>query len=733
MDEEFEKHRIKELQQQRMLVQKKTFTNWINQILSKNQINVELIGPENIVDGDRTLILGLIWMIILRFQIASITLEEDESDNSSAKRSAKEALLIWCQRKTAGYENVNVQDFSSSWKDGLAFNALIHAHRPDLINYKNLKQNKPIHNLTNAFAVAEEKLGIPTLLDPEDVAVPHPDEKSIMTYVSQYYHYFSKMRQGQTGQKRIIKIIGLLKEIEDLKLEYQQLVTDLLRWIKDKVRELNDHCFPNSLVGMQRLVADFKTFRTVEKPPKYQERGLIEAQLFNIRTKLQANNMWPYVPPEGKTLTDIERHWANLEKSEYEREKALQKEMLRLERLEQLVRKFRKKAALREAYLTEMRSVVAKQDANVRSIKEAEAAAKMMEAITTDVFAREQRFKTLAEMAAVIERENYHSKTEIVKRQQNVERRWQDLLQQLCKCRESLNKTTSALTLLQDINSIFEEIMTIHALVSSSDYGKHLLDVEDMVHKHNLIDSQISSHGENLKHINEKADHLSRSSELNTDLFQGKLKELNDAYTNLLELSKVRRSKLKQQHQLFEFFRDCDEEESWIFEKWQLVRTAALGRDVTQIAVLIQKHKAENQESKETESCSSDEETIGVQTSPRQRHQARTEKNSPKVNLLESRTAQEHRQPVGTRGKISLPVSEPSVESETTVDHPQADSPSRRVNKPRRSRSMRHGTTEIQYSSPSRPDEDFNRATIEDSQRDINSSYSDLCQQAKVH
>ncbi|XP_060684627.1 spectrin beta chain, non-erythrocytic 5 [Hemiscyllium ocellatum] len=926
MDEEFEKHRIKELQQQRMLVQKKTFTNWINQILSKNQvkifitdiftelkdgialialletisgetlsrpnrgrmrvhylennsraiaflktkINVELIGPENIVDGDRTLILGLIWMIILRFQISSITLEEDESDSSSAKHSAKEALLIWCQRKTAGYKNVNVQDFSSSWKDGLAFNALIHAHRPDLINYKNLKQNKPIHNLTNAFVVAEEKLGIPTLLDPEDVAVPHPDEKSIMTYVSQYYHYFSKMRQGQTGQKRIIKIIGLLKEIEDLKLEYQQLVTDLLRWIKDKVRELNDHCFPNSLVGMQRLVADFKMFRTVEKPPKYQERGLIEAQLFNIRTKLQANNMWPYVPPEGKTLTDIERHWANLEKSEYEREKALQKEMLRLERLEQLVRKFRKKAALRESYLTEMRSVVAKQDTNVRSIKEAEAAAKMMEAITTDVFAREQRFKTLAEMAAVIERENYHSKTEIVKRQQNVERRWQDLLQQLCKCRESLNKTTSALTLLQDINSIFEEIMTIHALVSSNDYGKHLLDVEDMVHKHNLIDSQISSHGENLKHINEKADHLSRSSELNTDLFQGKLKELNDAYTNLLELSKVRHSKLKQQHQLFEFFRDCDEEESWIFEKWQLVRTAALGRDVTQIAVLIQKHKAlesevnshqsicfsvvrkgqhlyqrsldcekevrrwvntlqkqwqqlkdevamrnsrlqaaltikqyfadinearswllekqpllesgdcgkdeasadallqrhmrlekeiaaysgevkrlgdlaavaiqqvpltmcqaENQESKETESCSSDEETIGVQTSLRQRHQAKTEKNSPKVNLLESRTAQVRRQPAGTRGKISLSVSEPSVESETTVDHPQADSPSRRVNKPRRSRSMRRGTTEIQYSSPSRPDEDFNRATIEDSQSDINSSYSDLCQQAK--
>ena len=97
-------------------------------------------------------------------QIQDITFED--ADNQET-RSAKEALLLWCQMKTAGYPNVNIRNFTTSWRDGLAFNALIHKHRSDLIEYEKLQKSNALFNLQHAFDVAEQQLGLMKLLDPE--------------------------------------------------------------------------------------------------------------------------------------------------------------------------------------------------------------------------------------------------------------------------------------------------------------------------------------------------------------------------------------------------------------------------------------------------------------------------------------------------------------------------------------------------------------------------------------
>jgi hypothetical protein len=119
--------------------------------------------------------------------------------------TAKDALLLWCQRKTEGYKNVRVQDFHmrlvwgqrdvrvpggccsdvspplpsvplssppGSWKDGMAFCALIHRHRPELIDLSRLKRETPRENLNYAFEVADKHLDIPPMLDAEGASAP---------------------------------------------------------------------------------------------------------------------------------------------------------------------------------------------------------------------------------------------------------------------------------------------------------------------------------------------------------------------------------------------------------------------------------------------------------------------------------------------------------------------------------------------------------------------------------
>ncbi|KAL5008184.1 hypothetical protein ScPMuIL_013765 [Solemya velum] len=459
----FEKGRIKALQDERIYIQKKTFTKWANAFLEKARLEIkdlftdladgkilmklleiisgenlgkpnrgvlrvqkaenlnrclkflatkiyfENIGAEDICDGNPRLILGLIWTIILRFQIQEIEIEVDDEDEKGEKRSAKDALLLWCQRKTAGYPGVEIKNFTTSWRNGLGFNALIHAHRPDLIDYERLEPTNNIGNLNNAFKVADDHLGIPQILDAEDVDVNRPDEKVILTYVASYYHYFAKMKSEMTGGKRIAKIMGLMMDVEKMVDDYESLMTTLLEWIHAKVIHLNGRNFPNSLDSIQKELVSFKDYRTVEKPPKYHEKGNIEAQFFNIQAKLKANGQKTYTPPEGKLIHDIESAWMRLEKAEHGREVALRDELIRQERLEQLAQRFQRKAEIRETWLNDM-ALILEQKLECNSAAQAEAAIKKHEAISAEILARKDRFSALNNLAKELVQGNFHSK-----------------------------------------------------------------------------------------------------------------------------------------------------------------------------------------------------------------------------------------------------------------------------------------------------------------------------------
>jgi len=115
--------------------------------------------------------------------------EERSKAKMPVERRGVRALQIWCQRVTSDYPSVTITDMSTSWRDGLAFCAIIHHFRPNLIDFASLRAENVLENNALAYKVAEDSLGIPSLLDPEDMVDSDiPDKFSIITYVSQFYH-----------------------------------------------------------------------------------------------------------------------------------------------------------------------------------------------------------------------------------------------------------------------------------------------------------------------------------------------------------------------------------------------------------------------------------------------------------------------------------------------------------------------------------------------------------------
>ncbi|XP_005518170.1 PREDICTED: dystonin isoform X7 [Pseudopodoces humilis] len=293
--------------------------------LKKRQVKLVNIRNDDITDGNPKLTLGLIWTIILHFQISDIHVTGESED-----MSAKERLLLWSQQTTEGYAGIRCENFTTCWRDGRLFNAIIHKYRPDLIDMNTVAVQSNLANLEHAFFVAE-KLGVARLLDPEDVDVSSPDEKSVITYVSSLYDAFPKVPEGGEGISA--------NDVEVKWVEYQNMVNYLMQWIRHHVTIMSDRTFPNNPVELKALYNQYLQFKETEIPLKETDKSkikhlykLLEVWIEFGRIKLS----------QGYHPNDIEKEWGKLIIAMLEREKTLRPEVERLEMLQQIANRIQR-------------------------------------------------------------------------------------------------------------------------------------------------------------------------------------------------------------------------------------------------------------------------------------------------------------------------------------------------------------------------------------------------------
>ncbi|KAB5550342.1 hypothetical protein PHYPO_G00052700 [Pangasianodon hypophthalmus] len=121
-------------------------------------------------------------------------LKRSQSFGVSSASSIKQILLEWCRSKTIGYQNIDIQNFSSSWSDGMAFCALVHSFFPTEFDYNTLSPTERKHNFELAFSTAEKKAGCDRLIEVEDMMVMgrKPDPMCVFTYVQSLYNHLRK-------------------------------------------------------------------------------------------------------------------------------------------------------------------------------------------------------------------------------------------------------------------------------------------------------------------------------------------------------------------------------------------------------------------------------------------------------------------------------------------------------------------------------------------------------------
>uniref|UniRef100_A0ABI7VSV9 Plectin n=1 Tax=Felis catus TaxID=9685 RepID=A0ABI7VSV9_FELCA len=303
--------------------------------LRHRQVKLVNIRNDDIADGNPKLTLGLIWTIILHFQISDIQVSGQSED-----MTAKEKLLLWSQRMVEGYQGLHCDNFTSSWRDGRLFNAIIHRHKPMLIDMNKVYRQTNLENLDQAFSVAERDLGVTRLLDPEDVDVPQPDEKSIITYVSSLYDAMPRVPDVQDGVKA--------NELQLRWQEYQELVLLLLQWVRHHTAAFEERRFPSSFEEIEILWCQFLKFKETELPAKEADKNRSKGIYQFLEGAVQAGQL--KVPP-GYHPLDVEKEWGKLHVAILEREKQLRAEYERLECLQRIVSKLQMEAVLCEEQL----------------------------------------------------------------------------------------------------------------------------------------------------------------------------------------------------------------------------------------------------------------------------------------------------------------------------------------------------------------------------------------------
>ncbi|XP_070505707.1 microtubule-actin cross-linking factor 1 isoform X8 [Chironomus tepperi] len=536
--------------------------------LRYRKIKLVNIRSEDVVDGNHKLTLGLIWTIILHFQISDIVVGQEDN------MTAREALLRWARRSTARYPGVRVNDFTASWRDGLAFSALIHRNRPDLLSWSESRQKRTRERLETAFHVVEKEYGVTRLLDPEDVDTNEPDEKSMITYLSSLYDVFP-----EPPQMHPLFDMDSQRKVQD----YRETAQQLLYWCREKTSLLQERSFGTTLIELKRLLTELNKFRNEEIPPRHRDKQ----RLFSVYKELERYfESIGEIEVESDLRPDsLEKAWNKLLQALTDREHILQSEISKVDNIQRLAEKVHREIKITDQRITSLEVRISEESRRIDRLHPIDAK-NTVEGLETEIRHLEHPIQEMNHDCHLLKENRYPQASDLQKRVTKLHQRWTQLrtdfntslLQKLAGMKYPVHEKTvkkEIRTVVEQrqigTNPYFRDLQEYtewcqHKLkqLLGSDFGGDLPSVKVELERHQQEHKIIDQFHSKIQHAERQQTNFT-GDELN--LYQQKLSQLQKLYAELLTTSTKRLSELDA---LQDFLTTATAELQWLHEREQI-------------------------------------------------------------------------------------------------------------------------------------------------------------------
>jgi hypothetical protein len=245
-----------------------------------------LTKPQNVIECNQTMVLGLLWTLVLEFDInrtmkaaqAASAVRDGKNAFNFKPGQAKDALLAWVRNRVAKY-GLQANNFDKDFCDGNVLLGLVHSLRPDLFNWQQFNRSNAANNVTTALAMAETQMGIPALLDPATLLGGNPDEKSVMTYVVNFLMYEQENRD-LVDRLAAMSVVSPREDAMKKQLEEQQ------RQLAEQKRQMEELARQKALLAQQQQLMQQQQQLAALEEQKRQMLALQQQQMQQQQQKL---------------------------------------------------------------------------------------------------------------------------------------------------------------------------------------------------------------------------------------------------------------------------------------------------------------------------------------------------------------------------------------------------------------------------------------------------------------